>query len=66
VVIDTQPVPLAFAPAFVPVRSGAAQGSGGGQENNYVWVRFDPKRYPSQQAVLPELDAVVSNAWSWE
>jgi hypothetical protein len=66
-VTDKDPVPLAFVPAFVPMRvSGANQGGQTNTEVKYEWLPFDPHSVKSQRAVLPALANAVASAWSWK
>jgi hypothetical protein len=67
VVIDKESIPLAFAPAFVPVSvSSGPQGASATSKASYVWSVYDPKTFPSHRAVLPELGEAVEDGWSWE
>ncbi|MER8734245.1 hypothetical protein NKH28_31355 [Mesorhizobium sp. M1227] len=66
-VVDKDPVPLAFIPAFVPIRvSGATLGGQSDTEVKYEWLPFTPASIQSQKAVLPALFNAVDSGWSWE
>ncbi|WP_456726420.1 hypothetical protein [Bradyrhizobium sp. USDA 3397] len=67
VVVDREPVPLAFAPAFIPVRvSGATMGSQSTGSIEYEWVPFNPVKAPWQKAALTDLADKVEEGWAWE
>jgi hypothetical protein len=63
--IDKASVPLAFSPAFVPVRSsGVPQGPGENSDVQYQWQPFSIERFPSEKESLSELGSATS--WKWE
>jgi hypothetical protein len=63
--IDKASVPLAFSPAFVPVRSsGVPQGPGDNSDVQYQWLPFSIERFPSEKESLSELGSATS--WKWE
>lgn len=66
VIVDKTAVPLAYAPALVPVRTSG--GTLGGPQNgaDYVWTPFDPQGTPSHKAVLSELAETGESAWRWQ
>jgi hypothetical protein len=64
VVKDREPIPLAFAPAFVPIRTSATQGPNSARPS-YAWVPYDPNSFPSHSAALSDLAIAVNQAWTW-
>lgn len=63
--VDKVSVPLAFSPAFVPVRtSGAPQGAGASQDVKYSWQPFSLERFPSEKESLSELGSAT--VWTWD
>jgi hypothetical protein len=63
--LDKDSVPIAFSPAFVPVRSsGASQGPGESSDVQYQWLPFSIERFPSEKESLTELGSATS--WKWE
>jgi len=65
VLLDMVSVPLAFAPAFVPVRTGGAPLGGPGQISaEYTWKPFNPTDRV-QYETLKELAVGVEHGWSW-
>lgn len=65
VVIDKERVPLAFAPAFVPIRSGTKLGADP-SEISYHWVPYDPVTFPSQTQAVSELANAVDKSHLWD
>jgi hypothetical protein len=64
-IIDKASVPLAFSPAFVPIRSsGTTQGPGESGDVQYQWFPFSIERFPSEKESLMDLGAETS--WKWE
>jgi hypothetical protein len=63
--IDKSSVPLAFSPAFVPVRtSGVPQGGGDSRDVKYSWIPFSLDRFPSEKETLSELGSAT--VWKWD
>ncbi|MDI4655355.1 hypothetical protein [Xanthobacter autotrophicus] len=67
VVVDNRTVPLAFAPALIPVLAASVlQGEANVDEVQYQWTPFDPAQQPSQTGVLSDLNtAIADRTWSW-
>jgi hypothetical protein len=64
-IADKNPVPLGYAPAFVPVRVGGLHQGPGDQQPEYGWRFFNPADNPSQSLVLDELAAAGQSKWHW-
>jgi hypothetical protein len=64
-IADKGPVPLGYAPAFVPVLVAGIHQGAGDQQPEYGWRVFDPAESPSQAAVLGELAAAAQSGWHW-
>jgi hypothetical protein len=65
VVMDKERVPLAFAPAFIPVRSGSHLGADP-SEISYNWVPYDPVTFPSQTIAVSELANALDKSHLWD
>jgi hypothetical protein len=64
-IIDRQSVPLAFAPAFIPVLSTFLGGEPN-REARYVWTSYNPETLPSQKDLLADLANGLDKRWSWD
>jgi hypothetical protein len=63
VISDREPVPLAFAPAFVPVLTTFMGGKP--HEASYVWMAFEPLKASPGDDLLSDLKGVVAENWTW-
>ncbi|MCK1578680.1 hypothetical protein IVB03_03540 [Bradyrhizobium sp. 168] len=64
-VIDKESVPLAFAPAFIPSRSGNKLGDDKDPQIQYTWTPYDPISFPSQATGLSELANALDKSHLW-
>jgi hypothetical protein len=66
VATDQNTIPIAFAPAFVPMRrSGISQGGSEEGAPTYAWTPYDPNDFPSHRVALQDLADTINQNWSW-
>jgi hypothetical protein len=63
-VVDQEPVPLAFAPAFVPVLVTKQGLDSGGP--TYRWIPYEQDFIGSQKGFLDDLSGLLDRSWSWD